>query len=242
MSPRFSAACLILLAAVLCFTPAHSAVRFQASSFGKYVPRSADRTAVVDFDHDGHLDLAISSTYPFAFLTLMKGAGDGSFAPVDSIPMEHDTGYQFEAADLDLDGNVDLLTNDYGATHVFRGTGGFDFAPEVLYSLAGEYAVGGGGLAIGDLFGDAHPEVVAPDTIQALVVWQFSGAAVLTPAARLPVASTVFALAMRDLDEDGDAYFSGNVSIPITCATEPDIAFLIRTAGGRWIGNGTVLR
>lgn len=45
-----------------------------------------------------------------------------------------------------------------------------------------------------------------------------------------------------NLDEEGDAHFSGNVSIPEVCATEPDIAFLIRTASGRWIGNGTVLR
>ena len=45
-----------------------------------------------------------------------------------------------------------------------------------------------------------------------------------------------------DLDEEGDAHFSGNVSIPAVCATEPDIAFLIRIASGKWIGNGTVLR
>jgi hypothetical protein len=45
-----------------------------------------------------------------------------------------------------------------------------------------------------------------------------------------------------DFDDEGDAHFSGSVSMPIVCATEPDIAFLIRTASGRWIGNGTVLR
>jgi polyisoprenoid-binding protein YceI len=45
-----------------------------------------------------------------------------------------------------------------------------------------------------------------------------------------------------DLDDEGDAHFSGNVTIPAVCATEPDIAFLIRTASGKWIGNGTVLR
>jgi len=45
-----------------------------------------------------------------------------------------------------------------------------------------------------------------------------------------------------DLDEEGDAHFSGNVTMPAVCATEPDIAFLIRTTSGRWIGNGTVLR
>ena len=45
-----------------------------------------------------------------------------------------------------------------------------------------------------------------------------------------------------DLDEEGDAHFSGGVSMPAVCATEPDIAFLIRLANGKWIANGTVLR
>jgi len=46
-----------------------------------------------------------------------------------------------------------------------------------------------------------------------------------------------------DLDDQGDARFGGNVGpLPAVCTSEPDIAFLIRTAGGRWIGNGTVLR
>jgi len=44
-----------------------------------------------------------------------------------------------------------------------------------------------------------------------------------------------------ELDDEGDARFNGSVAIPAVCATEPDIAFLIRTASGRWIGNGTVL-
>jgi len=45
-----------------------------------------------------------------------------------------------------------------------------------------------------------------------------------------------------ELDDDGDAHFRGSVAIPAVCAAEADIAFLIRTASGRWIGNGTVLR
>ena len=45
-----------------------------------------------------------------------------------------------------------------------------------------------------------------------------------------------------DLDEDGDANFHGNVALPTVCTSEPDVAFLIRTSSGIWIGNGTVLR
>jgi hypothetical protein len=45
-----------------------------------------------------------------------------------------------------------------------------------------------------------------------------------------------------DLDDEGNAHFSGDVTMPTVCATEPDMAFLIRLASGKWIGNGTVLR
>lgn len=44
------------------------------------------------------------------------------------------------------------------------------------------------------------------------------------------------------LDEQGAAHFSGTLALPVVCATEPDIAFLVRTTGGRWLANGTVLQ
>lgn len=46
-----------------------------------------------------------------------------------------------------------------------------------------------------------------------------------------------------ELDDQGNARFSGHVgSLPAVCTSEPDVAFLIRTGSGRWIGNGAVLR
>jgi len=46
-----------------------------------------------------------------------------------------------------------------------------------------------------------------------------------------------------DLDEQGDAQFSGRIgALPAVCASEPDVAFLIRVGAGRWIANGTVLK
>jgi len=44
------------------------------------------------------------------------------------------------------------------------------------------------------------------------------------------------------LDEQGDAHFSGTLTLPVVCSTEPDIAFLVRTTGGRWLANATVLQ
>jgi hypothetical protein len=46
-----------------------------------------------------------------------------------------------------------------------------------------------------------------------------------------------------DLDDQGNARFAGNVgALPAACMNEPDMAFVIRVAAGRWIANGTVLR
>jgi hypothetical protein len=44
------------------------------------------------------------------------------------------------------------------------------------------------------------------------------------------------------LDEQGEARFNGTVTLPVVCANQPDIAFLVRTAGGKWLANGTVLQ
>jgi hypothetical protein len=45
------------------------------------------------------------------------------------------------------------------------------------------------------------------------------------------------------LDEEGNARFNGNLGpLPAVCATEADIAFLVRIGAGRWIANGSVLR
>jgi hypothetical protein len=45
-----------------------------------------------------------------------------------------------------------------------------------------------------------------------------------------------------DLDEEGNAHFDGTLALPAVCSSEPDVAFLVRTASGRWLANGTVLR
>jgi hypothetical protein len=42
------------------------------------------------------------------------------------------------------------------------------------------------------------------------------------------------------LSPQGDAKFSGEVSLPSVCLSEADIAFLIRTAGGAWLAAGSV--
>jgi hypothetical protein len=45
------------------------------------------------------------------------------------------------------------------------------------------------------------------------------------------------------LSDEGNASFHGTIGdLPPACTSEPDMAFLVRIAAGRWIANGAVLR
>lgn len=53
--------------------------------------------------------------------------------------------------------------------------------------------------------------------------------------------STLVDTDLVPLSLEGNARFRGNVGpLPDACLNSPNIAFLIRTAGGRWIANGAV--
>jgi hypothetical protein len=53
--------------------------------------------------------------------------------------------------------------------------------------------------------------------------------------------STLVDTPLVALSPQGDAAFEGSVGLlPAACLSEPDIAFLVRIASGRWIANGAV--
>jgi hypothetical protein len=53
--------------------------------------------------------------------------------------------------------------------------------------------------------------------------------------------STLVDTELVPLSAQGDARFNGNVApLPDACVSSPNIAFLIRTAGGAWLANGAV--
>ena len=129
-----------------------------------------------------------------------------------------------------------------GSNVVGSGTGAVTGAPGPWSAQSGHVAVD---FARGKIAFDVHGLVLAAgnsigtpgavDQVKGTLVCDTNGSAsggnsvlVDTPAV--------------ELDDDGDARFNGDVSIPPVCAAEADIAFLIRTTSGRWIGNGAVLR
>ena len=66
---------------------------------------------------------------------------------------------------------------------------------------------------------------------------QVKGTLVCGPGSASP---TVIDTPLVPLDAQGNADFSGSFSSSTAACSPTDVAFLIRTAGGAWIGNGSV--
>jgi hypothetical protein len=99
---------------------------------------------------------------------------------------------------------------------------------EVLVSLDSgfvEFEVRGLVLAGGNTIGTPGP------------VTQVKGTLVCGPGSASP---TVIDTALVPLDAQGNAEFSGSFSSSTAGCSAMDVAFLDRTAGGAWIGNGAV--
>lgn len=129
--------------------------------------------ALVDLDHDGHLDIAATGA-PTGKLVVLRGFGDGSFAqlsrvyPVDGYPWE------LTAADFNHDGMVDLAIGGLrgGNYTILLGHCASDLPPppppcpgSPLFDPTSSEGTGGRpfGIATGDFNGDQIPDLVVAD-------------------------------------------------------------------------------
>ena len=132
--------------------------------------------AIADFDKDGKMDLAVNGT---GGVLVLRGHGDGTFGPgTNATPLAIGTASNFLAADVNGDGNVDLivdsrLTSCSGTEFhfcsttqklgVFLSAGNGSFASEQVFASASFFVTIGGlinSIAIGDFNGDGKLDIV----------------------------------------------------------------------------------
>ena len=132
------------------------------------VAESPGELALGDVNTDGKLDLVLAHHNTYS-VTLLLGDGNGGFALATNSPVvmrigQHPHTHGLAIGDLNGDGKLDLVTvnsDDNDVAVAFGdGRGGFTRAP------GSPFAVGKSPypLALGDLNGDGHLDIVAPST------------------------------------------------------------------------------
>jgi hypothetical protein len=124
----------------------------------------ANSVAIADVNGDGYPDLAVSDVSDSAVIEVLFGDGSGSFEYGDEYSLNGFWSDSISVADLNGDGNPDLLVSsaarnhtDVGLMSVLLGNNSGTFAAPLSYSSGGRE---GEDVVAGDLNGDGRPDVV----------------------------------------------------------------------------------
>ncbi|MFO0588378.1 MAG: VCBS repeat-containing protein [Polyangiaceae bacterium] len=189
-------------------TTLHTWLQHEDGTFGPAVttalsgPEYAITTG--DLDEDGREDIVIgsgiaqdySTVYPLLFL---RAEGDGAFT-VSTLSAEEGGFPAVALADIDGDGHLDLLesTHKHNAVHVLfgHGDGAFDAPVLAVPHVAN-------GLAVGDLDGDALPDIAVSTQVPGIVTVRNLGGGLFGEPVTVGKAFGAIRLYARDVDADG---------------------------------------
>ncbi len=180
---------------------------------------------IADLDNDGIRDLVVASGQSNK-VRVYRGLGGGAFAAAVGFVVGLGPVW-IAVGDLNGDAQPDLAVANGTASSVSLlfgtgGTGAAAFAPAVTLPMAYQTKA----VAIGDLNGDAKPDLAIATNIDKVVVRYGNGLGDFTPSATFAADSGVNALVIADLNGDGAR------DIATSCGTGASVAVLINDGTG----------
>jgi hypothetical protein len=196
-------ACLFLMLAS--FTAA--AQQFNDPTYFHVGLHGAEPAQIVtgDFNRDGNLDLAVADTLRGG-VALLAGNGDGTFQVAKHLMVS--SPYALAVADVNGDGNPDLLVQQYGQSgnlFVYLGRGDGTFRMNRAYTI-GHFPIA---LAVGDLNGDGKLDVVVASSNSDrkapgyITVFSGNGDGTFTRNGQYSAGRSPWGVAIGDLNGDG---------------------------------------
>ncbi len=166
-------------------------------------PYPCQAHSLVDLDDDGDLD-AIGETFP-SIIKWYENDGTGDFGPEHTIDLLSSFTYFTAAADIDGDGDVDMLTTESGTDGVywFANDGSGNFGPEQTIALGVD---GANHCTAADLDGDGDQDVLSAAFNENTIAWYENDGAGNFGPQQIISSFTNYAkcVASADLDGDGD--------------------------------------
>ncbi|AJC79788.1 serralysin-like metalloprotease domain-containing protein [Rhizobium etli bv. phaseoli str. IE4803] len=152
-----------------------------------------------DFNHDGVLDAAAAHASG-SDLSVLLGTGTGSFAPAVQYGVGGSFPWPITAADLNKDGNLDLIAaRDF--VSVLMGAPDGTFSAPVTYPAVGNNIIS---FAVDDLDNDGNVDLVTANLGTNDVSVMFgTGTGTFLPEVRYAVGSGPYAVVIGDINGDG---------------------------------------
>ncbi|HEX7077057.1 MAG TPA: FG-GAP-like repeat-containing protein [Candidatus Eisenbacteria bacterium] len=154
--------------------------------------------AIAELNNDGRLDV-VTADQGDQTISVFLNLGGGTLGPRISYPAGGSPG-ALAVADLNLDGRRDIVFAVGSGIAVLLASGNpGSFAPAVFYAAPGTVR----GLAVGDVLGDAAPDVTVIDATNHLAIFQSVGGGLLTLSYNSPLLHPPSAVALANMNGDG---------------------------------------
>jgi hypothetical protein len=175
-----------------------------------------------ELNGDGHVDLAVVN-WGSRDVVLYFGRGSGDFSAALSIPHGGVAAYSLDVADLDGDGDTDLVVGDAGGdVRIFENDGGGTF--EVGPVLAADRGLRS--VVIADLNGDGLPDIATANAAADNVsLFLSQGGGTFLGRQNVRVGKHPRNVAAGDLNADG------KVDLVVTNIEEDDLSVLLNAGG-----------